>query len=123
MDEILLDTSAWVAWLSGESRAAGRLGKSTLVASTVILAEAASLVARRRLAPDTLPLLLDSVRLEAPTPEDLVAAGQLHGTLWGQGNRKVSLIDCIMYETARRLGLPLVTHDRDLQGLPGVTRI
>lgn len=120
MDDIFLDASAWVAWLTGESRTGPRTGQGTLVASTLLLAEAASLVARGRLAPETLPLLVESVRLEGPTPEDLVSAGQLHGSLRARGNRKVSLNDCIMYETAQRLGLSLVTHDRDLQGQPGV---
>lgn len=120
MDEIFLDTSAWVAWLSGESRAAPRTGHGALVGSTLLLAEATSLVVRQRLRQDSVELLLASVRLVDPTPEDLVSAGQLHGELRLAGNRKASLNDCIMYQTARRLGLVLLTHDRDLQGHPGV---
>ena len=121
MPEIFIDTSVWVARLHGSiPLGPARLGDQELVASTLILGEAASLVEQGRLVPESMALLLDSVRLEAPSPEDLVAAGRLHGKLRRAGNRKVSLIDCIMHQTAVRLGRPFVTRDRDLVGQAGV---
>ena len=33
---------------------------------------------------------------------------------------KVSLVDCLIYASARRLGIGLITLDADLEGLPGV---
>jgi predicted nucleic acid-binding protein len=119
MADLFVDASAWIAWSLGEHHSTKHRGKS-LNGSTLLLAELASLVERGRLPPASVAKLVDAVRLEPPSPEDMAAGGRLHGALRVRGNPKVSLIDCITYSTARRLRLDYVTTDRDLEGQPGV---
>lgn len=84
------------------------------------MAELASLAERGRIGAEGVAHLLNHSRLEEPTVDDFVAAGMLQGRLRKAGRKKVSLVDCIAYQVARRLGAPYLTRDQDLAGLPGV---
>lgn len=121
MADILVDTSGWVAAARGDAGfPPTAMGRRRAIASALAAAEVASLAAQGRLEPAALDRFLTEVALEPPTAEDLVAAGRRHGDLRRHGHGKVSLIDCIAYESALRLGIPFLTRDRDLQGEPGV---
>ena len=121
MADILLDTSAWVSAARRDPAFPPvAMGRRRAIASSLAVAELASLAAQGRVEPAALGHLLATVHLEHPTTEDLAAAGDLHGTLRGDRASKASLIDCIAYQSARRLGVPLLTRDRDLLGQPGI---
>lgn len=120
MTELLLDTSAWVDLLLDRRPIPGRFRGHEVAACTLSAAELASLGERGRLPRDLLGRLLAEARLEECALSDLVEGGLLHGKLRREGTSKVSLVDCITYSVARRLGISLLTSDRDLEGQPGV---
>lgn len=120
---MFLGTSAWVALMGGDASLGTVLAGRPTMGSLLLLAEVASLVERGRLPADNVLTLLESVQLDAPQPDDCLQAGPMHGLLRAAGNRKVSLADCIMYQGARRHGIPFVTGDHDLKGQPGVRLI
>ncbi len=119
----MLDTSAWVEFLTAtQAFPRGLLVKRQLVVSVLAVAELVTLAHQGRIPSDLPNRVLVSGRLEPCEIDDAIAGGQLHATLRGQGNRKVSTIDCIMYASARRIGCDLLTCDEDLMGQPGVQR-
>ena len=124
--EALYDTSVWVALFEGSEvsdvdRALGGLPPELdAVVSPVGLAEMASLEVRGRLKGSPIEAMIATARVEEITPEDAIAAGKLHGRMRQEGHEKVSLVDCLAYATARRIGALFVTYDSDLAGQPGV---
>lgn len=112
-----------MALAKDEPRAALLLGAQAdrvAVVSSLAWAEVASLAQRGRVRMDKADAIAQAARTEPVLHEDCVVGGRLHGRLRRDGHRKVGLADCIIYASARRLGIGLLTLDSDLEGLPGV---
>lgn len=118
--EFLLDTSAWVDVTAGRKRLPSSSSLGTMVVCSMVVAELASLCERGRVPRDWIGRMLAGSRIEDCKLADDLEGGLLHGRLRAAGNGKVSIADCIIYCVARRVGLPLLTSDRDLRGQPGV---
>ena len=122
-DEVVIDTSVWAAVAKGESRAdplAEVQGPRPAVISSLSWAELASLNAQARVRLHRVEAVALDARTEPVEHGDCIVGGRLHGKLRLDGHRKVGLVDCIIYASARRLGVALITLDTDLEGLPGV---
>jgi len=123
-DAILIDTSVLVALARKDMRMlpwqVQRLAQREGVVCALSWGECASLVERGLLDRPQVEVLASAVRTEGVGDADCLAGGRLHGHLRRQGHGKVGLADCIIYATARRLGIDLLTLDGDLQDLPGV---
>ena len=119
-DEFLVDASAWVNLLAKVRTLPDRLSASSVVACSFTAGELASLARRKPGTAPMLSLLLSSARLEECQLQDFLAGGDLHGRLRTTGRTKVALGDCLLHAVAQRLGIPLVTSDHDLAGLPEV---
>lgn len=122
-DEVLVDTSALVA-LANDEEVTDRIfdaqGKRLAVVSSLAWGELASLAQQGRVGMDKVEAIAERGRTETVGQEDCVIGGRLHGQMRKAGHGKVGLADCIIYATARRLGIDLLTLDSDLEGLPGV---
>lgn len=122
-DEVLIDTSVWAAVAKGESRAdplAKVQGPRLAVISSLSWGELASLNARARVRLHRVEAVALDARTEPVEHADCIAGGRLHGKLRLDGHPKVGLVDCIIYASARRLEVGLITLDMDLAVLPGV---
>ncbi|MEK6976138.1 MAG: PIN domain-containing protein [Candidatus Thermoplasmatota archaeon] len=120
MAEFLMDTSGWVDVTVGRHSLPSQLASDTMVVCTLAVAELASIAEQGRVPRAWVDLMMSESRIEECLFADQVEGGLLHGRLRKAGNRKVSIADCIMYCVARRLGVPFLMSDRDLQGHPGV---
>lgn len=121
--ETVVDTSVWAAILRGEFRSMPGLRRfdgSEAVAHVLTLAELESLEGRDRVPAGSTERVITAARIEPCLQRDVQTAGRLHAALRAQGRSKASLVDCILYAAAQRLGAPLVTLDGDLGSLPGV---
>ncbi|MHB8606079.1 MAG: PIN domain-containing protein [Thermoplasmatota archaeon] len=124
MVELVFDTFAWIELLGGGPGGADAEAlhiSHDVGTPVVVLAEAAHLYARR--APHHLAAALDAIRSTSEllplTPEIAESAGKTRAAF--EGARKgIGLVDCIVLETARAAGVPLVTGDPHLKGLKGV---
>lgn len=120
MAEYLLDTSAWVDITAGRRPPPAALSSGEMVVCSLAVAELASICAQGRIPRDWVGQMLADCRIEDCQVSDAVEGGLMHGRLRAAGNGKVSIADCIIYCVARRVGLPLLTSDRDLRDQPGV---
>jgi len=121
--EVVLDTSVWVALAKNEMRpeAVAEVQQARdAVVSAMSWAELASLAERGKLDLSKVERLSSLTRTEPIKDGDCLAGGRLHGQLRHRGHPKVGIADCVIYATARRLGVDLITVDTDLHGLPGV---
>lgn len=121
--EALLDTSVWVALFQGDDRVEALRSKQAdrhAVVSVLVLAELRSLASQGRLRVDVAEDVHSVARVEPLLLQDALAGGELHGRLRAKGLEKVSLADALILATARRLGMRLLTLDKDLQGEPDV---
>ena len=122
-NEVLVDTSVWVALFSKDPRVAGladRVGARTVVASALTLAELQSLSAQGRLRLEAAKDVLATARIEVLGPETALEGGRLHGQLRSRGRTKAGLVDALILATSLRVGAHLLTLDHDLAGEPGV---
>lgn len=118
---IAVDSSGWIEFFTGGSNAKlyGRYLKrpSELVTPTIVLYEVYKLIKRERSEEEALLAVaqIQKTRL-VPLSESLaLAAADVSLDL------RLAMADAIVYATARAEGAELVTGDRDLRGLPGVT--
>ena len=116
----MLDTSIWVALFTADpvvTELMAAQGDLPSLATTMVLAELASLKERSRYdGPSPIDLVRENGHIEPMTEEDAVEGGVLHGRLRLAGHPKVSLGDCLILATARRVGALLITLDSDLAG-------
>jgi predicted nucleic acid-binding protein len=117
--ESVLDASVWLALAQEDARVKG-VQSGPAVMPSLVVAELASLVERGRLDRRRMEGLVQDSRVEDVVAIDCLEGGRLHGQLRRTGHPKVSMVDCIVYAAAQRLGLGLLTLDGDLEGLPGV---
>jgi PIN domain nuclease of toxin-antitoxin system len=119
---IVLDTHAWLWWLTSPERLSDAAreaidGASRIGVSTLSVWEIATLTARGRISLDRETHLwvrqaLADARVEslAPSPEVAVAAGSLDAK-----DFPGDPADRLIYATARSVGAPLVTRDQAIR--------
>ncbi len=118
---IVVDSSGWIEYFT-EGPNARRYGRylekpSDLVTPTIVLYEVYKLIKRERTEEEALlaAAQIQKTRI-VPLSESLsLAAADL------SLERRLAMADAIVYATAQAEGAELVTGDRDLKGLPGVT--
>ena len=118
---ILVDSSGWIEFFTAGANA-GKYGHylekpEDVVTPTVVVYEVYKLVKRERTEEDALLAVaqMEKTRLIPLTDSLALAAADASLEL------RLAMADAIVYATARAEGAELVTSDRDLQGLPGVT--
>jgi predicted nucleic acid-binding protein len=120
---ILVDSSGWIEFFTGGANA-GRYGAylekvSRLVTPAIVLFEVYKLVKRERTEEEALLAVAQIQKTRVvPLSESLaLAAADLSLEL------RLAMADSIVYATAKAEDAELVTSDKDLGGLPGVTYI
>ena len=118
---ILVDSSGWIEFFTAGSNA-GRYGRYLrrpleVVTPTIVLYEVYKLVKRERTEEEALLAVaqIQKTRL-VPLSESLALAAADVSLEF-----RLAMADAIVYATARAEGAELVTGDKDLRGLPGVT--
>jgi predicted nucleic acid-binding protein len=118
---IVVDSSGWIEYFT-EGPNARRYGRylekpANLLTPTIVLYEVYKLIKRERTEEEALlaAAQIQKTRM-VPLSESLsLAAADL------SLERRLAMADAIVYATAQAEGAELVTGDRDLKGLPGVT--
>ncbi len=122
--EVVWDTSVWIALLRGDDvgrDAALAGGGARVVVTPVVAAEVLAMERRKRpRAEPKAARFLDRARREPVTFGDAATAADVYARIRRDPSSKASLVDCLVYSTARRIGAEYVTLDRDLRGEPGV---
>jgi predicted nucleic acid-binding protein len=118
---IVVDSSGWIEFFTGGANA-GKYGvylekTSQLVTPTVVLYEVYKLIKRERTEEEALLAVAQVQKTRiVPLSESLaLAAADVSLEL------RIAMADAVVYATARAENAELVTSDKDLQGLPGVT--
>jgi len=118
---ILVDSSGWIEFFTGGENA-GRYGSyleetSQVVTPTVVLYEVYKIVKRERTEEEALlaAAQIQKTRL-IPLSESLALAAADVSLEF-----RLATADSVVYATARAENAELVTSDKDLHGLPGVT--
>jgi predicted nucleic acid-binding protein len=126
---MLLDTSAWVEYFEatekGEKIKELIISGRTVYSCPLTIAEISSWCHKNNKEPSILLKKIKELSVIVEIDEDvLLDSGKTHAGLrknkTDNGESKISLIDCIIYETAQIHGLDLLTKDRDFEDLPGV---
>lgn len=118
---IVVDSSGWIEFFTGGSNA-GRYGRylrkpSELVTPTVVLHEVYKLIKRERTEEEALLAVAQIQKTRLVPLSESLALAAADASL----ELRLAMADAIVYTTARAEGAELVTGDRDLRGLPGVT--
>ena len=115
---IVVDTSAWISYLRRPGSATAKEIASLLRSEAIILvgpAIAELLVgARSAREVEDLHVLIDFVGIAPDNPTDWVRAGTTAMRLRRRGIT-VPLLDVLVATMARRLGAPVLTHDRHFE--------
>ncbi|MFH2105801.1 MAG: PIN domain-containing protein [Candidatus Micrarchaeota archaeon] len=124
---ILLDTSAWIEYLT--STETGNKIRKLLYQNVgvytcpITLAEISAWCHKNNESPEKYLETIRSLSVMLELDEDVfVASGRIYADE-RRKNGKISLIDCIIYTSARCHGLILWTKDRDFKGLVDVELI
>ena len=127
---IVLDTHAWLWWLTAPERLSRAAGEAieqapSIGVSTLSAWEVAMLVAQKRISLDRDVSLwarqaLADVRIEslAPTPDVAVTAGLLDARSF-PGDP----VDRLIYATARSVGATLITRDEAIRAFDSTTTL
>ncbi|HVE66269.1 MAG TPA: type II toxin-antitoxin system VapC family toxin [Thermoanaerobaculia bacterium] len=118
---ILVDSSGWIEFFTGGGNAAkygGYLEKtSNVVTPTIVLHEVYKLVKGERSEEEALLAAAQMQKTRIVPLSDSLALAAADVSL----EFRLAMADSIVYATARAEDADLVTSDRDLRGLPGVT--
>jgi hypothetical protein len=124
-DRVLVDTSVWIDFLTGDSAAAallGRLRDSHRIAICGQIKQEVLQGSRDRKAFSTLEQELSIWDYEAEQPEDFVNAARLHAGLRWKGVT-VPAADCLIAAVAKRRGWPVCATDPRFTEIPGITLV
>ena len=120
---IVVDSSGWIEFFTGgpNARRYGRyLEKpSDLVTPTIVLYEVYKLIKRERTEEEALLAAAQIQKTRVVPLSESLALTAADLSL----ERRLAMADAIVYATAQAEGAELVTGDRDLKGLPGVTYV
>jgi predicted nucleic acid-binding protein len=118
---IVVDSSGWIEFFTGGSNAVryGRYLKkpAELVTPTIVLYEVYKLIKRERTEEEALLAVAQIQKTRLVPLSESLALAAADASL----ELRLAMADAIVYATARAEGAELVTGDRDLRGLPGVT--
>lgn len=118
---ILVDSSGWIEFFTGGGKA-GKYGSyleetTQVVTPTVVLYEVYKIVKRERTEEEALLAVAQIQKTHlVPLSESLALAAADVSLEF-----RLAMADSIVYATARAENADLVTSDKDLRGLPGVT--
>lgn len=119
----LVDSSGWIEFFSGGANA-GRYGSyleelSEVITPAVVLYEVYKIVKRERTEEEALlaAAQIQKTRI-VPLSESLALAAADVSLEY-----RLAMADAIVYATAQAENAELVTSDKDLRGLPGVTYV
>ena len=119
---MLLDTSAWIELFSVGPRSGqieGMLTKQTAMCPLSFAEVSHWCVKNNRNPLDFVAFVKNSFAVLELNTEILIRSGKVY-VEERKRNGKISLIDAIVYATARYHGLELLTLDRDFVGMEGV---
>jgi len=123
-EAVLLDTSIWVRILNGDPRMREVLdahADADLFTHPLVLAELSAASLRGRTKRTSVIDEVEAISvLQELTRDDALEGAATWVRLRKAGRDKVSLADCLILETARRVGAALVTADTDLRREAGV---
>ncbi len=121
---MLLDTSAWIEFFISSSK--GKKVEELLLQDKpfyiclLTLAEITNWCYKNNADPEVFIAKIRKFSRLLPLPEDiLISSGRDYYEI-RQKNKKISLIDVIIYSSATFHGLKLLTKDNDFKGLPNV---
>ncbi len=118
---IVVDSSGWIEFFTGgpNARRYGRYLKrpAELVTPTLVLYEVYKLVKRERTEEEALLAVAQMQKTRLVALSESLALAAADASL----EFRIAMADAIVYATAQAEGAELVTEDRDLRGLPGVT--
>jgi predicted nucleic acid-binding protein len=120
-ESVLVDTSAWIDFLAGDSAVVATIGRLRHSHAIVICGQVMQEVlqgSRDRRAFDTLNAQLGVWGFEAEQPEDFVSAARLYAGLRWKGVT-VPASDCLIAAVAQRHGLSVYATDPHFQSIPG----
>lgn len=116
---ILLDTSVWIRILDGNEPARAALAEhadADLFTHPLVLAELATAALRGRTKDRAAVAEVEAISiLQDLTRDDALEGAATWVRLRKAGRDKVSLADCLILATARRVGARLLTSDTDLR--------
>jgi len=120
---IVVDSSGWIEFFTGGSNAR-RFGRylekpSDLVTPTIVLYEVYKLVKRERTEEEALLAAAQIQKTRVVPLSESLALTAADLSL----EHRLAMADAVVYATAQSEGAELVTGDRDLRALPGVTYI
>ncbi|HLE97567.1 MAG TPA: PIN domain-containing protein [Candidatus Thermoplasmatota archaeon] len=122
---VLLDTSVWIRILNGNAAARSALdthAEADLFTHPLVIAELRAASLRRRTRRFGIVEEVESVSvLQDLTRDDALDGAATWVRLRKAGREKVSIADCLILATARRVGATLLTCDTDLRKEAGVT--
>ncbi len=118
---IVVDSSGWIEFFTGGANA-GKYGvylekTSQLVTPTVVLYEVYKLIKRERTEEEALLAVAQVQKTRIVPLSESLALAAADVSL----EMRLAMADSVVYATARAENAELVTSDKDLQGLPGVT--
>ncbi|MBI4888945.1 MAG: PIN domain-containing protein [Acidobacteria bacterium] len=122
---VLVDTSVWIDFLTGDSAAAdllGRLRNSHRIAICGQIKQEVLQGSRDRKALATLEQELSIWDYEAEQPEDFVNAARLYAGLRWKGVT-LPAADCLIAAVAKRRGWPVCATDPHFRDIPGITLV
>lgn len=118
---IVVDSSGWIEFFTGgpNARRFGRYLRkpAELVTPTIVLYEVYKLIKRERTEEEALLAVAQIQKTRLVPLSESLALAAADASL----ELRLAMADAIVYATARAEGAELVTGDRDLRGLPGVT--
>ena len=118
---IVVDSSGWIEFFTGgpNARRYGRYLKrlSELVTPTIVLYEVYKLIKCERTEEEALLAVAQIQKTRVVSLSESLALAAADASL----ELRLAMADAIVYATARAEGAELVTGDKDLRGLPGVT--
>lgn len=124
---VLLDTSVWIRVLNGDPRTKDILdahAEADLFTHPLVIAELSAASLRGRTKRSSVVEEVEAISvLQELTREDAIEGATTWVRLRKAGRDKVSLADCLILATARRVGATLVTSDTDLRREKGVVLV
>lgn len=121
-DRVLVDTSVWIDFLTGDSAAVALLGRLRDSHRIVICGQIKQEVlqgSRDKKAFATLEQELSIWDYEGEQPEDFVSAARLYAELRRKGVT-LPAADCLIAAVAKRRGWPVCATDPHFKEIPGI---
>ena len=122
---VLVDSSAWIDFLAGETAAVAMLARLRESHRIVICGQVRQEVlqgSRDRKALATLEQRMAIWDYEAEQPEDFVSAARFYAGLRWKGVT-VPAADCLIAAVARRCGLSVYATDPHFEHIPGIVLV